>query len=97
MVIVLEAHEALSPTGKPVAKPIPVAPVVACVIFGVSNSLKHIGGMVEAVPTVFSGLTVTVEVTVAVQPILSVTVTVNAPAVVTFMLLVVLDAVLFHK
>lgn len=33
MVIVLLAHAALTPVGKPIAEPIPVAPVVLCVIF----------------------------------------------------------------
>ncbi len=32
MVIVFAAHEAVTPAGSPVATPIPVAPVVVCVI-----------------------------------------------------------------
>ena len=33
MVIILDAHAAVTPAGRPVAVPIPDAPVVTCVIF----------------------------------------------------------------
>ena len=53
MVTVFEAHEAVTPAGRPVAVPIPVAPVVTCVI-AVRAVLMHSMGVEEAVPTVFS-------------------------------------------
>ena len=49
MVMVLEAHEAVTPEGKPVAVPIPVAPVVVCVIL-VNAVLIHKVGVEEAAP-----------------------------------------------
>ena len=61
MVIVLLAHTALTPAGNPVAAPIPVAPVVACVIF-VNAVLIHKIGVLDAVPAVLSGVTVMVPV-----------------------------------
>ena len=68
MVMVLAAQAAVTPEGKPVAAPIPVAPVVVCVI-GVSAVLIHKVGVVEAVPTVFAGVTVIVPVALTVpQP-----------------------------
>ena len=62
MVIVLEAQEALTPAGKPLAPvfplpEIPVAPVVRWVIF-VKAALIHIVGVEDALPTVFIALTV---------------------------------------
>ena len=61
MVITSAAQAALTPAGKPVAVPIPVAPVVACVIF-VSAVLIHKVGVLEAAPAVLSGVTVIVPV-----------------------------------
>ena len=61
MVIVLFAQAALMPAGNPVAVPIPVAPVVACVIF-VNAVLIHKVGVLEAAPAVLSGVTVIVPV-----------------------------------
>ena len=61
MVIVLLAHAAVTPAGNPVAVPIPVAPVVVCVI-GVSGVLIHNVGVDEAVPTVLAAVTVIVPV-----------------------------------
>ena len=61
MVITFAAHAALTPTGNPVAVPIPVAPVVACVIF-VNAVLIHKTGVLEAAPTVLAGVTVIVPV-----------------------------------
>ena len=61
MVITSEAQAALTPAGKPVAVPIPVAPVVACVIF-VNSVLIHSVGVLDAVPAVLSGVTVIVPV-----------------------------------
>ncbi len=61
MVIVFEAQDAVTPAGRPVAVPIPVAPVVVCVI-AVKVVLMHRVGVAEAVPTVLSGVTVIVPV-----------------------------------
>lgn len=59
MVIVFDAHTAVTPAGKPLAVPIPVAPVVAMVIL-VSPVLMHSVGVEDGVPAVLFGLTVTV-------------------------------------
>ena len=61
MVIVLLAHAAVTPAGNPVAVPIPVAPVVACVML-VKAVLIHKVGVLEAVPAVLAGVTVIVPV-----------------------------------
>ena len=61
MVITLAAQLAVTPEGNPVAAPIPVAPVVACVIF-VSAVLIHSVGEEEATPAVLFGRTVIVPV-----------------------------------
>ena len=61
IVIVLEDHAAVTPAGNPVAVPIPVAPVVACVML-VSAVLIQRVGVLEAVPAVLSGVTVIVPV-----------------------------------
>ena len=47
IVIVLEAQAAVTPEGSPVATPIPVEPVVVCVIF-VNEVLIHKVGVLEA-------------------------------------------------
>ena len=61
MVIVFDAHAAVTPVGKPVADPIPVAPVVAWVIF-VNAVLIHKVGVLDAAPTVLAAVTVIVPV-----------------------------------
>jgi hypothetical protein len=61
MVITFADHAAVTPAGSPVAVPIPVAPVVAWVIF-VNAVLIHNVGEDEATPTVLSGFTVIVPV-----------------------------------
>ena len=61
IVIVFEAQAAVTPTGRPVAMPIPVAPVVACVMF-VSAVLIHSVGAEDAIPAVFAAVTVIVPV-----------------------------------
>ena len=66
--IVFDAHDAVTPAGNPVGVPIPVAPVVVCVI-GVSAVLIHNVGVDEAAPTVLVGVTVMVPVALTVpQP-----------------------------
>ena len=55
MVMVLEANAAVTPAGKPVAAPIPVAPVVVKVI-GVSAVLIQSVGEDEAALTVLFGV-----------------------------------------
>ena len=59
MVIVLEAQAAVTPAGSPAAAPIPVAPVVECVIF-TKAVLIHNVGFDEAVPAVLAGVTIIV-------------------------------------
>jgi hypothetical protein len=66
MVMVLDAQVALNPAGKPLpaetpAFVIPVAPVVACVIF-IKAVLMHKVGVVDAAPTVLTSITVIVPV-----------------------------------
>ena len=61
MVIVLLAHAAVTPAGRPVGVPIPVAPVVVLVMF-VKAVLIHSVGFEDAVPAVFAGVTVMVPV-----------------------------------
>ena len=56
MVMVLLAQAALTPVGKPVAVPIPVAPVVVCVI-AVNAVLIHKVGEEDAAPAVLIGVT----------------------------------------
>ena len=57
----MAAHEAVTPAGKPVIVPIPVAPVVVNVI-GVKTVLIHVGNEVGAAVTVLLGFTVIVPV-----------------------------------
>ncbi len=67
IVMVLDAHAAFTPAGRPIAVPIPVAPVVECVIL-VSGVLIQSVGEEDALPTVLLGLTVMVPVALNVQP-----------------------------
>jgi hypothetical protein len=61
MEIVLAAHAAVTPAGKPVAAPIPMAPVVVCVM-AVSAVLMQTVGVDEGADAVLSGVTVIVPV-----------------------------------
>jgi hypothetical protein len=61
IVMVLDAQAAVTPAGKPVATPIPVAPVVVCVI-AVIAVLIHNVGVDDAALTVLFGATVIVPV-----------------------------------
>ena len=61
MVIVLDAQVAVTPAGSPVAVPIPVAPVVVCVI-AVNAVLIHKVGVAEGAAAVLVGVTVIVPV-----------------------------------
>ena len=61
IVITFDAHEAVTPEGKPVAAPIPVAPVVVWVM-DVSAVFKHKVGVVDAALTVLFDVTVIVPV-----------------------------------
>jgi hypothetical protein len=74
MEIVFAVHVAVTPSGKPIAVPIPVAPVVAWVIV-VSVELTHKEGLEEALPTVDVDEELMVLEIMEVQPLLSVTVT----------------------
>ena len=68
MVIVLEAHAAVTPAGNPVAVPIPVARVVAIVML-VSAVLIQRVGVLDGAPAVLFGVTVIVPVALTVpQP-----------------------------
>jgi hypothetical protein len=67
MVMVLLAHAAVTPAGSPVAVPMPVAPVVACVI-AVKAVLIHSVGVEEPAPAVLSGVTVTFTATLFETP-----------------------------
>jgi hypothetical protein len=64
IVIVFDAKLAVTPVGKPVGVPIPVAPVVVCVI-EVNAVLMHKVGVEEAAVTVLFGVTVMVPVALA--------------------------------
>jgi hypothetical protein len=55
------AHAAVTPVGNPLAAPIPVAPVVACVI-GVRTVLIHNVGVDDPGPDVLDNVTVIVPV-----------------------------------
>ena len=68
MVMVFDAHVAVTPVGNPVAVPIPVAPVVVCVI-SMSAVLIHNVGVVLAALTVLFGVTVIVPLMVFVPPV----------------------------
>ncbi len=59
--MVLDNQDAVTPDGKPVADPIPVAPVVLCVRL-VITVLIHGVGEEDAALTVLSGVTVIVPV-----------------------------------
>ena len=61
IVIVFKAHAAVTPAGNPVAAPMPVAPVVACVI-AVRGVFTHNVGVEDASPAVLAGVTVIVPV-----------------------------------
>ena len=73
--MVFNAHAAVTPEGKFVAVPMPVAPVVAIVIFGDNSVLIHNVGDEEGVPAVLFGVTVMVPLAVMTpQPPVKVTV-----------------------
>ena len=61
IVITLLDHDALTPAGKPDAVPIPVAPVVVCVILDNELFIQSVG-VDEATVTVLFGRTVIVPV-----------------------------------
>ena len=63
MVMVFDAKAAVTPDGTPVGLPIPVAPVVAWVMF-VNAVLIHKVGDEEAAPAVLFGVTIMVPVAV---------------------------------
>jgi hypothetical protein len=65
---VLEAHAAVTPAGKPVAVPMPVAPVVAIVML-VSAVLIQRVGVLDGAPAVLFGVTVIVPVVMFVPPV----------------------------
>ncbi len=58
IVIVLDAHAAVTPVGKPEAVPIPVAPVVVCVMLLASGVFTQSVGVADAALTL-KGFTIT--------------------------------------
>ncbi len=68
IVIVSADQEAITPVGNPDGVPIPVAPVVVCVI-AVNNVLTHKVGVAEGTVTILLGIMVIVPTAVMVlQP-----------------------------
>jgi len=67
MLITFAAQAALTPAGNPVAVPMPVAPVVACVIL-VNAVLIHKVGVLDAAPAVLAEVTVIVPVALTEEP-----------------------------
>ena len=61
IVMVFDDQLAVTPMGKPVAVPMPVAPAVLWVMLG-NTVLMHRVGVEEAVPAVLAGVTVIVPV-----------------------------------
>ena len=95
IVIVLAANAAVTPAGRPVAVPIPVAPVVVCVI-AVSAVLIHRVGVEDAMDTVLSGVTVIVPVaSMLPQPPVNGMVYINVPLAVGVPLIVMVLAAQF--
>ena len=58
MVIVFAFQEALTPAGSPVAVPMPVAPVVVCVMLVKAELIQSVG-VDEAAPAVLAGIATT--------------------------------------
>ena len=65
MVMVFEAHAAVTPAGSPVGAPIPVAPVVVWVMLVSAVPIQRVG-VEDAAPAVILALTVIVPVAFAV-------------------------------
>ena len=59
--IVFAAKAAVTPAGRPAATPIPVAPVVVCVIFVISVLIHNVG-VDDGAPAVLLAVTVIVPV-----------------------------------
>ena len=69
IVILFEAHEAVTPAGRPVAVPMLVAPVVVWVIFVIAEFIQTVGVDDAAPAVILEALTVIVPVALAVpQP-----------------------------
>ena len=60
MVIVLDAKAAVTPAGRPVGLPMPVAPVVEMVMAGLRAVFTHNVGVAEGVPAVLAGKTLAI-------------------------------------
>ena len=92
IVMVFDVHDAVTPDGKPVGVPIPVAPVVVCVISGDKTALIHEFVVVPGV-TVFFGVTVIVPVALTLpQPPIKGMLKVNIPDTVGVPLIVIVFA-----
>ena len=59
IVIVSALNEAVTPLGNPLGVPMPVAPVVVCLMFGIAVLIQTVG-VVDAVVAVFVCITVIV-------------------------------------
>lgn len=90
MILVIVEKEAFTPGGSPVGLPIPVAPVVVCVMDAGSTLLIHTVGVEEAAETVLFGFTVIEPGKVTVpQPPVKVIVYPNTPETVGVPLMVI--------
>ena len=69
IVMVLDAHDAVTPAGNPVGEPMPVAPVVAIVI-AVKAVLIHKVGLEDGLPAVFAAVTTIVPVAFTPNPMI---------------------------
>jgi hypothetical protein len=91
MVIILDAHTAVTPAGKLVGIPIPVAPVVVCVI-GVRAVLIHKVVVVPALTVLFGSTVTTIVEEVLLQPAALVTMTSTIWPLVSVVVVYVVDA-----
>ncbi len=95
IVMVFAAQLAVTPAGRPVAVPIPVAPVVVCVI-AVSAVLMHRVGFADAADAVLTGVTVIVPVALILpQPPVNGMLYINVPLAVGVPLIVMVFAAQF--
>jgi len=92
MVIVSELNVAVTPVGNPLGVPMPVAPVVVCLMLGIDVLIQTVG-VVDADVTVFAGVTLIVpEAFTVPQPPVSGMLYVNVPDDVGVPLMVIVSA-----
>ena len=68
IVIVLEAHAAVTPAGKPIAVPIPVAPVVVCLISVRAVFIHKVGELEAADAVILAGMVIVLVAFTVPQP-----------------------------